>query len=263
MKSRTILKYQYDELGNFLCDQYVLKHKLQDKKHEAEKKITDIMAEDLPDLVKEAYKKYPKYFALKARDISDVMYFINVNTVQYNPEDRNGQRNIKSIKTNYSEGAINYANDLYTTIKELNLHEQYSHSYWGYDSRYSSNLFSFKFKGLEITEADDNDRYRYDYRKDVNVIGTYIQTHPKVGEILKEYIIELCKYNKFRKDISCAFSTITTTNMLKNEIPEAYDYFYKKWGKEYEQQDADEKSRKKAEKKAQCDKIEALRASIA
>ena len=70
------------------------------------------------------------------------------------------------------------------------------------------------------------------------------------------------KYQKFRKDISCAFSTITTTNMLKNEIPEAYDFFYKKWGKEYEKEDNREKDRKKAEKKAQCDKIEGLRAAI-
>lgn len=50
--------------------------------------------------------------------------------------------------------------------------------------------------------------------------------------------------------------------MLKNEIPEAYDFFYKKYGKEYEKQDSYEKDRKKAKKKAQCDKIEALRASI-
>ena len=50
--------------------------------------------------------------------------------------------------------------------------------------------------------------------------------------------------------------------MLKNEIPEAYDFFYKKWGKEYEKQDSCEKDRKKAEKKAQCDKIEGLRAAI-
>lgn len=260
MKSRTILKYQYDELGTFLCDQYVLKHKLQDKKHEAEKKITDIMAEDLPDLVKEAYKKYPQYFTLQSRDINDATYFIDASTLRYDSKDWNGRNNINSIKNRYNGNAIKYANDLYDELKKLNLHNQYSNSYWGYNSKYSSKLFSFKFKGLEITRIDDIDRYNT--TKNINVISTYIESHPKVGEILKEYIIELCKYNKFKKDISCAFSTITTTNMLKNEIPEAYEFFYKKWGKEYEKQDDEEKDRKKSEKKVQCDKIECLRAAI-
>jgi len=75
-------------------------------------------------------------------------------------------------------------------------------------------------------------------------------------------MVEYAKYKKFCKQISCAFSTITTTNMLKNEIPEAYEFFYKKYGKTYEEQDEEEKARKKKEKKAQCDQIEALRASI-
>lgn len=96
----------------------------------------------------------------------------------------------------------------------------------------------------------------------MHVIAKYMLNHPDVKEIFLNYFIEVMKFKKFKKDISCAFSTITTTNMLKNEIPEAYDFFYKKWGKEYEKQDNYEKDRKKAEKKTQCDKIEALRASI-
>lgn len=30
MKSRTILKYQYDDIGNFLCEEYVKKNKLKE-----------------------------------------------------------------------------------------------------------------------------------------------------------------------------------------------------------------------------------------
>lgn len=259
MKSRTILKCEYDELGIFLCDEYIKKQKLLDKKNEAEKKITDIMSEELPDLVREAYKKYPEYFTLQSRDVNDVLYFVEPTELKYDKSEYSYHSNIVNLHKYYNDSVIKFANDIYSKLKEMHLENQYTRSYWGYNSRLSG-IFNFKFKGLEITRVDDNDRYNL--RKDINVICSYIAKHPEVGEILKSYIIEVCKYNKFRKDISCAFSTITTTNMLKNEIPEAYEYFYSKWGKKYEKMDEEEKSRKKVEKKAQCDKIEALRASI-
>lgn len=259
MKSRQILKCEYDELGIFLCDEYIKKQKLLDKKNKAEKKITDIMSEELPELVREAYKKYPEYFTLQSRDVQDVLYFIDATELRYDKTDWNYHSNIVNLHKYYNDSAIKFANDIYSTLKQMHLENQYTRSYWGYNSRLSG-IFSFKFKGLEITRVDDNDRYNN--RKDINIVCAYIDKHPEVGEILKSYIIEVCKYNKFRKDISCAFGTITTTNMLKNEIPEAYEFFYSKWGKKYEKQDEEEKNRKKADKKAQCDKIEALRASI-
>ena len=40
MKSRTILKYQYDEIGTFLCNTYIEKNHLMEKKSEAQKKIS-------------------------------------------------------------------------------------------------------------------------------------------------------------------------------------------------------------------------------
>ena len=263
MKSRTILKYQYDEIGTFLCNTYIEKNHLMEKKAEAQKKISDFMAENLPDIVKQAYKQYPDYFQLKRRKIYDIARFIEANTSQYDPKKPGALGKIESKKKSYSSESIEFANYIYDSLNKLDLVKYSGSSYFGYNSTSKYNVFNFDFIGLEISKSCDtgNSRY-YSSRDDVHVIAKYALNHPEVKEIFLNYFIEVMKYLKFKKDISCAFSTITTTNMLKNEIPEAYDFFYKKWGKEYEKQDSYEKDRKKAEKKAQCDKIEGLRAAI-
>lgn len=263
MKSRTILKYQYDEIGTFLCNTYIEKNHLLEKKAEAQKKIADFMAENLPDIVKQAYKQYPDYFELKKRNIHDIARFINANTSQYDPEQPGALGKIESKKKNYSPESIEFANYIYDSLNKLDLVKYSGSSYFGYNYRIDGNIFDFDFIGIEISKDSDtgNSRY-YNSREDVHIIAKYVLNHSEVKEIFLNYFIEVMKYQKFRKDISCAFSTITTTNMLKNEIPEAYDFFYKKYGKEYEKQDSYEKDRKKAKKKAQCDKIEGLRAAI-
>ena len=263
MKSRTILKYQYDEIGTFLCNTYIEKNHLMEKKAEAQKKISDFMAENLPDIVKQAYKQYPDYFELKKRNIYDIARFVDANTSQYDPKKPGALGKIESKKKSYSSESIEFANYIYDSLSKLDLVKYSGSSYFGYNSTSKYNVFNFDFIGLEISKSCDtgNSRY-YSSRDDVHVIAKYALNHPEVKEIFLNYFIEVMKYLKFKKDISCAFSTITTTNMLKNEIPEAYDFFYKKWGKEYEKQDSCEKDRKKAEKKAQCDKIEGLRAAI-
>lgn len=263
MKSRTILKYQYDEIGTFLCNTYIEKNHLMEKKAEAQKKISDFMAENLPDIVKQAYKQYPDYFELKKRNVYDIARFIEANTSQYDPKKPGALGKIESKKKSYSSESIEFANYIYDSLNKLDLVKYSGSSYFGYNSTSKYNVFNFDFIGLEISKSCDtgNSRY-YISRDDVHVIAKYALNHPEVKEIFLNYFIEVMKYLKFKKDISCAFSTITTTNMLKNEIPEAYDFFYKKWGKEYEKQDSCEKDRKKAEKKAQCDKIEGLRAAI-
>ena len=263
MKSRTILKYQYDEIGTFLCNTYIEKNHLMEKKAEAQKKISDFMAENLPDIVKQAYKQYPDYFELKKRNVYDIARFIEANTSQYDPKKSGALGKIESKKKSYSSESIEFANYIYDSLNKLDLVKYSGSSYFGYNSTSKYNVFNFDFIGLEISKGCDtgNSRY-YSSRDDIHVIAKYALNHPEVKEIFLNYFIEVMKYLKFKKDISCAFSTITTTNMLKNEIPEAYDFFYKKWGKEYEKQDSCEKDRKKAEKKAQCDKIEGLRAAI-
>ena len=263
MKSRTILKYQYDEIGTFLCNTYIEKNHLMEKKAEAQKKISDFMAENLPDIVKQAYKQYPDYFELKKRNVYDIARFIEANTSQYDPKKPGALGKIESKKKSYSSESIEFANYIYDSLNKLDLVKYSGSSYFGYNSTSKYNVFNFDFIGLEISKGCDtgNSRY-YSSRDDVHVIAKYALNHPEVKEIFLNYFIEVMKYLKFKKDISCAFSTITTTNMLKNEIPEAYDFFYKKWGKEYEKQDSYEKDRKKVEKKAQCDKIEGLRAAI-
>src|SRR5574344_1139205 len=263
MKSRTILKYQYDEIGTFLCNTYIEKNHLMEKKEEAQKKISDFMAENLPDIVKQAYKQYPDYFELKKRNVYDIARFIEANTSQYDPDQPGYLAKIENKKRNYTPESIEFANYIYDSLNKLDLVKYSGSSYFGYNSTSKYNVFNFDFIGLEISKSCDtgNSRY-YSSRDDVHVIAKYALNHPEVKEIFLNYFIEVMKYLKFKKDISCAFSTITTTNMLKNEIPEAYDFFYKKWGKEYEKQDSYEKDRKKAEKKAQCDKIEGLRAAI-
>lgn len=234
-----------------------------EKKAEAQKKISDFMAENLPDIVKQAYKQYPDYFELKKRNIYDIARFIDANTSQYDPKKPGALGKIESKKKSYSSESIEFANYIYDSLNKLDLIKYSGSSYFGYNSTSKYNVFNFDFIGLEISKSCDtgNSRY-YNSRDDVHVIAKYALNHPEVKEIFLNYFIEVMKYLKFKKDISCAFSTITTTNMLKNEIPEAYDFFYKKWGKEYEKQDSCEKDRKKAEKKAQCDKIEGLRATI-
>ena len=263
MKSRTILKYQYDDIGKFLCETYVKKNHLMEKKAEAQKKIADLMAENLPDLVKQAYKQYPDYFQLKRRKIYDISRFLDANTSQYDPAQYCALDKIENKKRNYTPESIEFANYIYDSLNKLDLIKYSGSSYFGYNSTSKYHIVSFDFIGLEISKGCDtsNSRY-YNSRDDVHIIAKYALDHPEVKEIFLNYFIELMKYQKFRKDISCAFSTITTTNMLKNEIPEAYEFFYKKYGKEYEKQDSYEKDRKKAEKKAQCDKIEGLRAAI-
>lgn len=263
MKSRTILKYQYDDIGKFLCETYVKKNHLLEKKAEAQKKIADLMAENLPDLVKQAYKQYPDYFQLKRRKIYDISRFLDANTSQYSPEQPCAFGKIESKKKNYTPESIEFANYIYDSLNKLDLSKYLGSSYFGYGGITNMDAYDFDFIGLEISKGRDTGNSScYNSRDDIHVIAKYALGHPEVKEIFLNYFIELMKYQKFRKDISCAFSTITTTNMLKNEIPEAYDFFYKKWGKEYEKQDSCEKDRKKAEKKAQCDKIEGLRAAI-
>ena len=263
MKSRTILKYQYDDIGKFLCETYVKKNHLLEKKAEAQKKIADLMAENLPDLVKQAYKQYPDYFQLKRRKIYDISRFLDANTSQYDPAQYCALDKIESKKRNYTPESIEFANYIYDSLDKLDLTKYLGSSYFGYGGITNMNAYDFDFIGLEISKGRDTGNSScYNSRDDIHVIAKYALGHQEVKEIFLNYFIELMKYQKFRKDISCAFSTITTTNMLKNEIPEAYEFFYKKYGKEYEKQDSYEKDRKKAEKKAQCDKIEGLRAAI-
>ena len=263
MKSRTILKYQYDDIGKFLCETYVKKNHLLEKKAEAQKKIADLMAENLPDLVKQAYKQYPDYFQLKKRKIYDISRFLDANTSQYDPAQYCALDKIENKKRNYTPESIEFANYIYDSLDKLDLTKYLGSSYFGYGGISNMNAYDFDFIGLEISKGRDTGNSScYNSRDDIHVIAKYALDHLEVKEIFLNYFIELMKYQKFRKDISCAFSTITTTNMLKNEIPEAYEFFYKKYGKEYEKQDSYEKDRKKAEKKAQCDKIEGLRAAI-
>ena len=263
MKSRTILKYQYDDIGKFLCETYVKKNHLMEKKAEAQKKIADLMAENLPDLVKQAYKQYPDYFQLKRRKIYDISRFLDANTSQYDPAQYCALDKIESKKRNYTPESIEFANYIYDSLDKLDLTKYLGSSYFGYGGISNMNAYDFDFIGLEISKGRDTGNSScYNSRDDIHVIAKYALGHQEVKEIFLNYFIELMKYQKFRKDISCAFSTITTTNMLKNEIPEAYEFFYKKYGKEYEKQDSYEKDRKKAEKKAQCDKIEGLRTAI-
>ena len=83
MKSRTILKYQYNDIGNFLCEEYVKKNKLKEKKAKVEEDIRIIMANDLPDLVKEAYTKYPEYFNIRKLVLGNILVLLEPNNLQY------------------------------------------------------------------------------------------------------------------------------------------------------------------------------------
>ena len=254
MKSRSILKCEYDEIGKFLCSEYIKKHELKEKQEATEHDITKLMLEDLPDIVAQAYKEYPKYFNLCTINMTSLTSIIEANTVSDNEE------YIERKRKKFHDSSIEYANDLYEKLKELNLEKYYiddSISSWGYYVQDAKHLNEMKFKGLQI---EDSSIYLYCEDK-INYICNHIKKNPSLGKVLSNYIVEYVKYLKFRKDLSCAFSTITTTNMLKNELPEAYDFFYNTWGKKYEKQDEYDKV-KKNPKKVYCDAIEGLRASL-
>lgn len=260
MKSRTILKSEYDEMGTFLCEEYLKKHELGKKQKDLQKKITKLMIDDLPDIVTQAYKAYPDYFQLCNIEVNALTYFIEPNTNKY---DKNSEYYTKWIKGNsetYQKNTVEYANFIYDKLKKLGLEKYYQDSTWGYYVRDASKFNTIKFEGIQIKNEDD---FRYNTPRKINYLCDYMKEHPGMGELLADYIVEYVKYLKFRKDISCAFGTITTTNMLKNELPEAYEFFYTKWGKKYEKQDEEYDKAKKSQKKAQCDKIEGLRAAIA
>lgn len=259
MKSRTILKSEYDEMGVFLCEEYLKKHELHKKQKELQRKLTKLAIDDLPDIVAQAYKEYPNYFQLCCINVNTITYFVEANTRKY---DENSQYYTKWIKDNserYQKNTIDFANFVYDKLKKLGLEKYYKDSTWGYYVRNASQFNTIKFEGLQVKNEDD---FRYDAPQKINYLCNYMKEHPGMEELVADYIAEYVKYLKFRKDISCAFGTITTTNMLKNELPEAYEYFYIKWGKKYERQDEEYDKTKKKLKKAQCDKIEGLRAAI-
>ena len=274
MKSRTIAKFQYDEFGSFLCKEYCKKNDLENKKHKTERLIREAMASNLPDLVKETLKKYPEYFDMHKFNLNNVLTLIDPNTIKFDKYKDNPQVNygrlITQTNETYNKEIIEFANEMYKVFDEKDLNKYFSSNsennisypdkysyiitYFGYGVK--TDVYNLNFEGLDIPSE-----YIYDYYAGLNLVGQCLRNHPSIKEYLKEYIVEIGKYSKFRKDLSCAFSTITTTNMLKKEIPEAYEYFYNRWGAEYEK--LEEKTNcKKKEKKAMCDTIEELRASI-
>lgn len=254
MKSRQITKGQYDEIGTFLATEYVRKNKLVEKHNEMQKKIDDIMVKDLPDIVRDAYKQYPNYFVLGKYNCS----FSNMIDA------RTDERYRSYSGSYYPQYRIDLANKMWNFLKEKGIQNDITGwSHYGHNIS-GVNLEYVNFVGLQIADHNSNLNslgYRYN-SSDMLSCLKFMSEHEEVVNIVLEYMGEYAKYKKFCKQISCAFSTITTTNMLKNEIPEAYEFFYKKYGKTYEEQDEEEKARKKKEKKAQCDQIEALRASI-
>lgn len=260
MKSRSILKCEYDEIGKFLCGEYIKKHELKEKQEATEHAITKLMLEDLPDIVAQAYKEYPKYFNLCSINMTSLTSIIDANTA-LDDKDNCNEEYIERKRKKFHDSSIEYANDLYEKLKELNLEKYYADvpfGTWSYYVQDAKHLNEMKFKGLQI---EDSSIYLY-YEDKINYICDHIKKNPSLGKVLSNYIVEYVKYLKFRKDLSCAFSTITTTNMLKNELPEAYDFFYNTWGKKYEKQDEEYNKAKKGIKKAQCDAIEGLRASL-
>ena len=155
MKSRTILKYQYDDIGKFLCETYVKKNHLLEKKAEAQKKIADLMAENLPDLVKQAYKQYPDYFQLKRRKIYDISRFLDANTSQYDPAQYCALDKIENKKRNYTPESIEFANYIYDSLDKLDLTKYLGSSYFGYGGITNMNAYDFDFIGLEISKGRD------------------------------------------------------------------------------------------------------------
>lgn len=279
MKSRPILKSQYDELGTFMCNEYLNKHDLFKLKTECQKKVSDIMNEDMPDIVKQAYKAYPDYFQLKKFLTNNLQQLFEYHTIDKSDTQI---KNLKykydyTISPNWSEKREKVSDYIYSKLKEKGLEKVFGryqpyHSdikyedgecnKYGVVKKSDYDLASLSFFAVPIGNICDTDGSNYydsmAYRKLVEYLGD----HQNILDVIIEYMLEYGKYRQFCAQLSCAFTTITTTNMLKNEIPEAYEYFYSKYGKEYEEQDAEEAKRKKKEKKAQCDKIEALRASL-
>lgn len=279
MKSRQILKGQYDEIGTFLCNEYLKKHDLFKLNEECNKKVSDLMNEDMPDLVKQAYKAYPGYFELKKFSTNNLQQLFEYHTI-----DKSTQQ-IKDLRFRYNgEGSPYWSKKreevsdiIYTKLKVKGLEKSFSRyqpyhanvkveteemNKYGKVTKSDYDLATLKFFAIPLGGISDSDSNNYydsmAYRKLIEYLGD----HPAILDVIVDYMIEYGKYRQFCAQLSCAFTTITTTNMLKNEIPEAYKFFYDKYGKEYEEQDAEEASRKKKEKKAQCDKIEALRASL-
>lgn len=279
MKSRQILKGQYDEIGTFLCNEYLKKHDLFKLNEECNKKVSDLMNEDMPDLVKQAYKAYPGYFELKKFSTNNLQQLFEYHTI-----DKSTQQ-IKDLRFRYNgEGSPYWSKKreevsdiIYTKLKVKGLEKSFSRyqpyhanvkveteemNKYGKVTKSDYDLATLKFFAIPLGGISDSDGNNYydsmAYRKLIEYLGD----HPAILDVIVDYMIEYGKYRQFCAQLSCAFTTITTTNMLKNEIPEAYKFFYDKYGKEYEEQDVEEASRKKKEKKAQCDKIEALRASL-
>lgn len=275
MKSRQILKGQYDQLGKFMCNQYLKKHDLFKVKDKMQKKVSDMMNEDMPEIVKQAYKAYPDYFELKKFKATNLVRLFDQYTDDKNENTIHSQRyNYQGRQYEYwSEKRVEVSNYIYHKLKEKGLEQAYG-NYQAYHCdlptdpetgkrRSDYDLSSIEFFAVplgNIVESSGSMNY-YDgieWRKLIEYLGD----HKNILDVIVDYLIEYGKYRNFVKSLSCAFSTITTTNMLKNEIPEAYEYFYSQYGKEYEEQDKREAETKKKEKKAQCDKIEGLRAAL-
>lgn len=279
MKSRTILKGQYDEIGTFLCNEYLKKHDLFKLNKECNKKVSDMMNEDMPDLVKQAYKAYPGYFELKKFSTNNLQQLFEYHTTD------KSEKQIRDLKYRYNGEVVPYwskkreevSDIIYAKMKEKGLEKCFSRyqpyhadikietnemNKYGTTTKSDYDLATLTFFAIPIggiTESDGSNYYdSVAYRKLVEYLGDHLD----ILDVIVDYMIEYGKYRQFCAQLSCAFTTITTTNMLKNEIPEAYKFFYDKYGTEYEEQDAEEAKRKKKEKKAQCDKIEALRASL-
>lgn len=279
MKSRPILKGQYDEIGTFLCNEYLKKHDLFKLNEECNKKVSDMMNEDMPDLIKQAYKAYPDYFDLKKFSIDNLEQLFYYRTIGKT------EKQINQIKYKYdghvspfwSKKREEVSDIIYTKMREKGLEKCFSRyqpyhadikietnkkDKYGTTIKSDYDLATLTFFAIPISGITESDISNYydsmEYRKLVEYLGD----HLNILDVIVDYMIEYGKYRQFCAQLSCAFTTITTTNMLKNEIPEAYKFFYDKYGAEYEEQDAEEAKRKKKEKKVQCDKIEALRASL-
>lgn len=274
MKSRQILKGQYDELGTFLCTQYLKKHDLFKFKEEIQKKVSDLMNEEMPDLVKQAYKAYPGYFELKTFKASNLVRLFEMHS------DDKSENQINSMRFNYngrqvegwSQERVDVSNYIYRKLKEKGLENAYGsyqpyHAETTYDpdtneKKSDYDLSSLSFFAVPLGNICESNGNQYLDSVEWRYLIEYLGKHQNILDVVIDYLIEYGKYRNFVKSLSCAFGTITTTNMLKNEIPEAYEYFYNKYGKEYEEQDKREAEYKKKEKKAQCDKVEALRAAL-
>lgn len=279
MKSRQILKGQYDEIGTFLCNEYLKKHNLFKLQKECQEKVSNLMNEDMPDLVKQAYKAYPGYFELKKFNISNLQQLFLYHTIDKSDKEIHNLK-VKCdgrISPYWSEKREEVSNIIYSKLKEKGLEKAFSryqpyHSdiriedgttnKYGISRKSDYNLSTLSFFAIPLGSISTDDANNYYDSVAYLKLVEYLGDHPAIIDVIVDYMIEYGKYRQFCAQLSCAFTTITTTNMLKNEIPEAYKFFYDKYGAEYEEQDAQEASRKKKEKKAQCDKIEALRASL-